>query len=525
MRLCVVAVNGGNGKNAPRSDPKIRRGALSCGGGFDPPRMRDYGRVRVLWAGRYGTMRWVTKLDVPPSIPDIRRRDSPSLQLLAYLFAFAFAALCVMMETSAWIVAVGMILIMSPVFFLQWKKWRTEGSKWGGIFLLYPAAFCLAYAIGSLRLGLSSPLGVYPDGTQWLLYGVGLIAFMLGAATGLKNSPSVKTTSIPITITSTQIAVVSGIVGLSGAAVNFATGGIPLLAENINSSRFGDNTSLLGPVTGIIVGLEHFALVVLLIDRWARKSVDRRVSAFHLALVIAITISLFASGSRTFLILPFVAYALARIELSVVKLLKLTIVALVAFSLLATFNMYRQEQSGTADSLNTALVRNELDQYPFPSGLLSLQIGPRVFQATRDKVPDVIDYQHGSFFFADGSVLLRTSQPSSDSFITTQITRRNYSTVGGSPPTVLGGFYIDGGIPLIIAGMLALGFITRRLRNTYLKNVNPYTAAAYGYWATWMLHSIYNYVSFKPMVLTFMVMCFIGAKTIARAKTMRPLPS
>lgn len=64
--------------------------------------------------------------------------------------------------------------------------------------------------------------------------------------------------------------------------------------------------------------------------------------------------------------------------------------------------------------------------------------------------------------------------------------------------------------------------ITRRFRDAYLRNGNIYLAALYGYWGTWMMHSIYNYVSFKPMVVTFLVLCAIGYRHRLLVKILVP---
>lgn len=444
------------------------------------------------------------------TLGDARPGISTSVyQAVILCVAIAYAAACAILNAPPAFIPVGIVVILFPAFLIHWDRWRKRGSKFGGVLLLYPAAFILCFTLGSLKLGERGALGVDPDDAQWWLYGVGLAAFMLGACITSARSPRFGPVDLKPAPAATGRFI--ALAGLGLAAVNYATGGVPVLSENVNALRFRENSAILGPATGFIVGMEMFALVVLLLDRWSRIRRGERKSGFDLLLIVMLLASLFASGSRTFLVLPLIAYALARLEAHVLKAMTVLLIAVVGFSALTGYNYVRQQQSGTAEALDAALVENGLADYPLASGILSLQIGPRVFQVSRDKIPDSLDYQYGQFFLADASVILRTGQKPSDFFTTTYVTNRNYAQVGGSPPTVLGGLYIDGGVPLLIGGMVFLGFATRRFRDMYLTSPNLYTAAAYGFWGAWMLHSIYNYVSLKPMVLTFLALCLFGS--------------
>lgn len=452
------------------------------------------------------------------TLGDARPTISTSVyQTVIVCVAVVYAAACAILNAPPAFVPIGIVVILFPAFLIHWDRWRKRGSKFGGALLIYPAAFILCFTLGSLKLGERGALGVDPDDTQWWLYGVGLVAFMLGACITSGKSPRFGPAKLEPAPAATGRFM--ALAGLGLAAVNYATGGIPVLSANVNALRFRENSAILGPATGFIVGMEMFALVVLLLERWSRGRRGERQSGFDALLILALLASLFASGSRTFLVLPLIAYALARLEAHVVKALTVLLVVVVGFSALTGYNYVRQQQSGTAEALDAALVENGLADYPLASGILSLQIGPRVFQVSRDKIPDSLDFQHGQFFLADASVILRTGQKPSDFFTTTYVTNRSYAQVGGSPPTVLGGLYIDGGVPLLIVGMMFLGFATRRFRDMYLISPNLYTAAAYGFWGAWMLHSIYNYVSLKPMVLTFLALCLFGStRTKAKAR-------
>lgn len=455
-----------------------------------------------------------------PTYRKVAARREAVLLAAMYAFIGVFACGCVLFEPPGWMLPVGLFLLIVPVMLAHWGRWQRGEAAWGGILLVYPTVFVTAYTLGSIKLGQKGVLGVDPDTEAWFLYALGLAMFLIGAC--WRASRPTPSRPDELTPRGVEIAMLVGAVGLLAASANYATGGIPLLAGGINQARFGENEAALGVFTGFIVGAQQFAVVVLLLERFRLKRGAQIVPLPQTALVLVLLLSLALSASRTFLVLPLVAVVIVALEIKPVSAVALLLAGLAAFSLLTGYNTFRQQQSGTAEALNASLDQNGLSRFPLASGLLSLQVGPRAFQLSRDQIPSSYDYRRGSFFLADGSVLLRTHADASDSFVTTEITGRKYSVVGGTPPTVLGGFYIDWGVGGIVAGMLILGAITRRFRDRFLRGPHVYIAAAYGYWGAWMLHSIYNYVSLKPMVLTVLVAA-AGCAYLTREKAPQAL--
>lgn len=450
-----------------------------------------------------------------------RVSTSGVLQVLVACITVAASASLWLFEAPEWMGPSALLVGFAALSLFQWNRWRNHGSAWGGIFIAYPVVFTVAYTLGSLKLGPRGVLGVDPDAEQWLLYAGGLAAFLVGASISARRAPS-RPGAFNDAFTASAFPRLIGIVALGLAVVNFSTGGVTLFAGDINESRFVGSSALLGPLTGVIVGAEQFAIVALALQLWRRKETRRSTPAIDTLILLALVLSLGLTASRTFIVLPLLALVFARLEFRVVKVTTVLVVAALGFAALTGYNLYRQGQSGTAEALDASLQENGLAQYPLASGLLSLQIGPRVFQLTRDKMPEMFDYRGGQFFLADASPILRLNVPPSDSFTTTYITNRSYAAVGGSPPTVLGGLFIDGGVPLLLAGMAVVGLLTRWIRNRYLRAPSIPWAAAYGYWSAWMIHSIYNYLSLKPMVLTFLVLCALyGASSLLRPRSRR----
>ena len=426
-------------------------------------------------------------------------------------------ALCILLEAPYWFVAVAAIVTLTPLFLARWGAWREEGSRWGGVFLLFPAFYVIAYSLGSVPIGTQGPLGVRADAGQWILYFVGIVAYFIGAAFFVNRAP-LRPEGVAPRRASRTVGMLAGVAGLAGAAINYATGGIPLLAENVNAGRFGENQSLLGPLTGFIVGAEQVSLVVLTLSWYSSRKNGLREPTSTKLMILVLIVSLVLSGARGFLVLPLVAIAFAIAEFNLVKPLTFLLIAVLGFSGLTAYNQYRQQESGTIEALNAALEANGVADVPLASGLLGLQIGPAVMQVSRTMIPDRIPFQGGTFFLNDGGVLVG-SDHNSDYFTTVVVTNRNYNAVGGSPPTILGGFYIDGGVPLVIIGMIALGLISRFMRNGYFRNPHIYSGAAYGYWCAWIVLSLYGYISLKPAALTVFVVALVGSMAVNASET------
>lgn len=420
-------------------------------------------------------------------------------------------------------VVAGLVITIAPLFFISWNQWRSVGSRFGGIFLLFPAAFIIIYTIGSLPIGDSAPLGALPQESQWVLYLWAISAFMVGATFFRKNAP-IRPAYSTLLSGPLLVAVIAGMLGLLGAWTNFATGGIPLLAESINAFRFGQNSSLFGPLTGVFVGAEQAAFVVTALAWYSSR---KSGTAFHWlpkVLCLAVLFSLTLTGSRSFVLLPVAAVLIATSEFRVIRLITLMAVIIVGFLGLTVYNQYRQIQSGTDDQLSAAIDARGLSDFPLASGLLGLQIGPSVLQLARDKIPNSIPFQDGKFFFADASPFWAGHSLPSDYWSTVYITDQNTLSVGGSPPTILGGLYIDGGNALVLVGMAVFGIASRLIRNAYIRTPTVYLGAAYGFWAAWLIQAIYSYVSLKPMVITYMVVIALGQAVSSKHSTVvRPV--
>jgi hypothetical protein len=447
---------------------------------------------------------------IPKDSGGLIYKDREAMRLVLWLGPVGAGLTAILGDFPIAIVATTVLLFAIPAFLVHWGQWQRGETRFGGLILIFPAAYCITYTIGSLPLGRGL-FGVNPDTTQWVIYGLGLACFMCGALAPRK----IRQVSGDA-YANEGFARLVGLAGLAGATVQVVNSSAPLLSGNINEARFNAEASIFTKATGLIVGAEQFGLVVLALSLVARHREKRPKPAIDIILVACLILSLLLFGARSFIVLPLLAITLVVLERGGVKGLTVITISIVAFALLTAFNNFRQWQSGNEDDLQGTIAAHHLTGYPLASGIISLQAGPHVFQVARQRIPGVIDYQRGQFFLADGALFLRTKRPPSDHFVTMYVTRRNVTDVGGSPPTVLGGLYIDGGVALIAGGMVVLGFVSRQLRDRYLASPHIYSGAAYGYWGAWLLISLYSYISLKPTVVLFMICCWFGAYSSVR---------
>ena len=143
----------------------------------------------------------------------------------------------------------------------------------------------------------------------------------------------------------------------------------------------------------------------------------------------------------------------------------------------------------------------------------SASSAPWVFGQVVEQVPQAYPHQHGAFFFRDfrqqlpGHPFGRPESP--DQWITTAILRRDSSVIGGSPPTLAGGLYVDWGVPGIVLGCLALGAALVGVFRWARRAGTVGALGFYAYFTAYVVLSAYNYVSAKPMMLSALALFYL----------------
>jgi hypothetical protein len=389
-------------------------------------------------------------------------------------------------------------LVASASLYQAWRTGRLRLA--GGAPLLFLIAYVLSFAVGSwpttrqiLPIGVSRHVRV--------LYGVGFVA-LAGGMLLVRGHAKVSGSRAGAPKPRLFYALAGG--GLAIAVFNLVTTGIPLLSGDINNTRF---STAHGPLTGFwpfAIGLLEACLL------WAavRLRRDRRRGWLVAAVAVLCAVTLAATAARSFLLIVVLGAFFAGLERR-----RPTTRSLVVFGAVALLAL------GAAGQLRVNLSATAMEEQAYREArglagatgyaLASLQTGPRVFQAVADEVPRNTPFQRGGFFIADvGTVLPRPlrqalpiPQQQSDRWVT-ELLGRDPGVVGGLPPTLVGGLYIDAGAPGVFLGCLLLGILSARIAAFARRAGTDGALALHGYLTAYLVISLYGYVSLKPAMLT-----------------------
>jgi len=375
---------------------------------------------------------------------------------------------------------------------------------------LAAALMSLAFAVGVLVAGPA--LGTHAEEIS-MLFLITVVAFICGALLTQRvlptESPPLRLDlSLDLLRHPALLVVFLSVVAV--AAINLATGGIPLLAGSINSVRFGAGAGIFYQLWAWLIGaLEWFAIAASV-----RCVIARRFDWRGLVFASAASGILLLLAGRSFLFLVVFALFLAILTLRRVSLIWLaTLGALVLLGLGGSAS-YRAEHSiGYGGGGKSLSIAGRLTQ--------SAGIGPAVLASVLEETPGYVPFQHGGFVLRDLRVSLPThplGRPeSSDYWVTTVLRHRRTADVGGSPPTLTGGLYIDFGIPGILVGATLLGTLLTLLYVFVARSRSLAALILYSYFGAYMALSAYSYVSFKPEVMT-VVLLSGGAYYLERLK-------
>jgi oligosaccharide repeat unit polymerase len=419
-------------------------------------------------------------------------------------------------------VALSSIAIVGVALFLvwQWIPWSTGTGRHGGTPTFVYLAGIAIYAAGSVQLAQEAIYSSSIPSLQWVIY---LCAAMLsGALLILGNHLRARRLADgPISGHAPYAAWVLWIafaVGLGVSWVNFATGNVPLFAESINTARKEGVGGALASVS--FFGYPSLQFVILAALLIPFSGVGRKSKFVLVALSVG---TLLMTGSRSFLVLPLVALLCFYIESKRPKLKVIVVLSVGLVLAVALTGQLRAIGSGTEGNLAINSERYGYGSGAFSSVFSNLQPGPRVFSSVIEAVPRVVPHQTGTYFLRDFPGLVNPGQKS-DYWVTDAIMGRDSSQIGGLPPTMLGGLYIDWGFAGALIGSGVVFFILSYWRPRSMSFGNAKIAnLVYGFFAAYVITSFYSYLSLKVSVVMVFVWC--GAVVFfSRARTQERPP-
>jgi oligosaccharide repeat unit polymerase len=287
--------------------------------------------------------------------------------------------------------------------------------------------------------------------------------------------------------------------GLLLAIVNLATGDVPLFAPNIDAARFAGSGGLFGRLWIWVIGAVEAGIVIWFLRRRAGLR-DR----FGTAVAGTGVIILVLLAGRSFLLIVGLAVLVALAFEGRLSRRRLVVLAAAGLLILGFGGSARISHSDPTGARRAYLQSHHINGI---FGLLSQSVatGPFVLANTLDNVPGAIPFQHGRFLLRDVRATMPFhpfGQPDrADVWVTRTILRRDAAQIGGSPPTLAGGLYIDFGLPGVVVGSALLGFLLVLLYRWARVARTIGSLALYSYSAAYVALAAYSYVSLKPTLV------------------------
>jgi oligosaccharide repeat unit polymerase len=289
-----------------------------------------------------------------------------------------------------------------------------------------------------------------------------------------------------------------GVAGICVSVLNYATGDIPLLSDDVNLARFTGDYGVLGRLWILVHPVTQVSVIIFLL-KLRGKSFELRWTM----LGIGSAASLILTGGRSLVAIALIAFGVLFLEIKRPKLRIVLIAICLGVVALGVFGQVRALSSSGVPEAQSFLAKRDLNGW-FGSADVSLQTGPRVLTLAIDHLDD--EPLGGLFLIGDLPKLRPSSINGSDQLVT-QIIGRNPTVVGGSPPTIFGGLYLDFGWLGVCGGALLIGLLLVASRRIMYRTQNLGASIWFAYFAAYIAISGYSYVSLRPSWLVVLLMC------------------
>ncbi|MFC9760538.1 O-antigen polymerase [Rhodococcus jostii] len=418
--------------------------------------------------------------------------------------------------------ALGAVITLQPAYLIaliavgscflliaKWGSWTRSASNVGGAPVVVLVSGVVIYLLGSIQL---APNAIYSNSIerqQWILYIAALVlaivAVILGSAARRKDSRIVEPTLFTKATYQRFPLLLAAATGLVVTWTNFSTGTIPLFESSVNQARKVGVGGVLSTLNFFGFATLQFVMIALMMVPFAGISKPLKYSI----LIISGTTLVF-TGSRSFLIFVAIALFVAYLESARPAFIKMIGIALTLGAIFIIAGSVRSAVSGQSYE-----VEQNSERLGYGSGYqaevyTNLQPGPRVFAHTQTVIPDSIPYQHGAFILRDMPFI--GMGQTSDRWVTDHVMGRDPSSIGGLPPTILGGFYIDWGYAGVAVGVGFLFFSLAYFRpRARALGQCLTTNMSYAIFAAYLFTSFYSYISLKgSIVVLFMWTVLLG---------------
>ncbi|CAH0153810.1 hypothetical protein SRABI91_00776 [Rhodococcoides fascians] len=335
--------------------------------------------------------------------------------------------------------------------------------------------------------------GINPSPETANIIAVGLVSLLIGVFgfTFLIRGPAKPLGVLLSHASLPNVYHVAVVTAIAVALANYFTGVIPLLADDVNASRFGDSFGVLERLWPLVIALMQSALIVGMY-----RYITHKVSKIDLIYMTAGSVILVLSGGRALIGVALLSCAILYIQVRRPPLWSIVLAVALGVGSLGIYGLWRAGNSTGAEAASSYLRARGLDNWS-GSADLSLQTGPRVME----RLLRLDTSTDGKFFSGDLGSFLRLGYDLSDRYVT-GLLGADVSAVGGLPPTLFGGLYLDWGILGVIFGSVALGSMLMLFQRMFTQRPSIASALWFSYFASYFVVSAYSYISLKPTWIT-----------------------
>ena len=357
----------------------------------------------------------------------------------------------------------------------------------------FPIAYGLVFGIGSLNVFPAQPVGY-----QWALFmrpvalhtpilaGIGLVAYF-ASSFGVVRLERYFTRSRPHcewTPNRTQrVVLVASAVALAGVIVILHRGGVPLLSGHTLTSRLTttERSGFLVAVynTAVQVAAAFATILALRISR------SRLTLALWLIVLAFVSITSLLQGGRAtlaevaLLVVPLIQYSSGQFF----RVRHAAVLGLVVVVAAGLFGFWRESQfHGSVGNYQQTYARAGVPVavQPIAEPYEYMRDTVVAFSTLVDLVPSHFPFQLGKEFMGGASAFLPGHHDTPDVLVK-RLLGLQFTTGVGTPPSLLGIFYLDFGAAGIVVGMAALGTLLQALYSRHVSSGSTGSALAYSY--------------------------------------------
>lgn len=421
---------------------------------------------------------------------------------LVNLFSFFVFVVGAVIVFFSW--ELGLAVMLASMGVACVSRYRISRTGFAGSLAVIPALLIFVYVYGAAdRDAPVYFVNVSP--TAWAIIAAGSAALILGLwLGGGSRQPEPKLGRL--SFSGSELFFWVGVAAIVLSTVNYATGDIALLSDDINRTRFSGNYGVLGQFWALIHPVTQVSVIVFLL-----KLQQRRIDLRWTLLGIFSAISLILTGGRSLIAISLIAFGVLLLEIKrprIQVVLLAMVVGLVAFGAIGQLRTTSLSFSAPPRTYSST---QGLESWIRTTDL-SMQTGPRVLTLA-------IYHLHGKslngqFLVGDLPYLRGSSVTGSDRLVT-GLLGRDTNVVGGLPPTFFGGLYLDFAWVGVIVGALLVGLLLTVSRRLVFRTPSLPAVVWFSYFAAYVLISGYSYLSLRPSWIVVLLMC-IAAKFFSR---------